>query len=177
MKHNFFISCIRSVGLLFAAWLLGGEISPLYAHAPGRFLFWGRKKPKTEAPVSDYRKLTGRDSVEMKGVAGIVRKENDYYFELPTKLFGREFLVVNRLQQVPKELNESGVNKGINYETQSIHFELDRPRKQILIRQKRTTPEVAANAAMARSVKDNYLNPIIAALKIETRKASFSARL
>lgn len=167
MKHNFFISCIRSVGFLFTLWLFCGEATTLYAHTPGKFLFWGRKKPKTEAPISDYRKLTGRDTVEIKGVAGIVRKENDYYFELPTRLFGREFLVVNRLQQVPKELNESGVNKGINYETQSIRFEWDRPRKQVLIRQKRTTPEVAANAAMARSVRDNYLDPIIAALKIE----------
>lgn len=149
-----------------AAWLVASAASPLQAHAR-KFLFWGRKKAKTEAPVSDYRKLTGRDSVVVKGVAGIVRKDNDYYFELPTRLMGREFLVVNRLQQVPKELNESGVNKGINYETQSVHFEIDHPRKQILIRQKRTTPEVDDNAAMARSVRDNYIDPIIAALKIE----------
>lgn len=174
MKHNFLISCIRSVTLALGAWLLGSA-AMAHTHAPGRFLFWGKKKAKTEAPASDYRKITGRDSTVLHGkVAGIIRKDNDFFLELPARLFGREFLVVNRLQQVPKELNESGVNKGINYETQSVYFEWDAPRKQIFIRQKRTTPEVDARAAMARSVRDNYLDPILAALKAEAWAADSS---
>ena len=35
-------------------------------------------------------------------------------------------LVVNKLQRVPSELNEAGVNRGTNYENQMVRFELDK---------------------------------------------------
>ena len=38
------------------------------------------------------------------------QKKNDYYFEIPTSLLGRDLLVVNKLQRVPAELNDAGVN-------------------------------------------------------------------
>lgn len=147
-----------------------------FAADPDGFLFWGRNKKKVEEKKeSDYHRLTGRDSVEMKGVVNVISKNDDIYFEFPAHLLGREFLVVNRLQQVPKELNESGVNKGINYETQTVRFEWDKPRKRLLIRQQRLTPEVNKEAAMARSVADNYLDPVLAALKIEALAPDSSA--
>ncbi len=133
----------------------------------GKFLVFGKKK-KTETKVtSPYCRLTGSDSVVMKGVVNVIKKGDTLYFEIPEQLMGREFLVTNRLQQVPKELNESGVNKGINYENQSIRFEWDKANKKVVIRQQRLTPDVDENDAIARSVKDNYIDPIIAALKVE----------
>ena len=44
----------------------------------------------------------------------VYQKKNDYYFEVPTKLLGRDMLVVNKLQRVPSELNEAGGNGGTN---------------------------------------------------------------
>ncbi|WP_279112172.1 zinc-dependent metalloprotease [Hoylesella timonensis] len=126
-----------------------------------------KKKKKTEKPISAYKRLTGRDSVEMHGVFNVIKKGDTIYYEIPTKLMGREFLVVNRLQRVPSELNESGVNKGINYENQTVRFEWDKRQKRLIVRQQRITPEVPSSAAMAGSVKDNYIDPILANLKIE----------
>lgn len=128
---------------------------------------FSKKKKKIEKPISAYKRLTGRDSVEMHGVFNVIKKGDTIYYEIPTKLMGREFLVVNRLQRVPSELNESGVNKGINYENQTVRFEWDKRQKRLIVRQQRITPEVPSSAAMAGSVKDNYIDPILANLKIE----------
>ena len=128
---------------------------------------FSKKKKKTEKPISAYKRLTGRDSVEMHGVFNVIKKGDTIYYEIPTKLMGREFLVVNRLQRVPSELNESGVNKGINYENQTVRFEWVKRQKRLIVRQQRITPEVPSSAAMAGSVKDNYIDPILANLKIE----------
>lgn len=128
-------------------------------------------KDKKEAPISDYKKLSGRDSLKVTkalgGVFGIIHKDKDYYFEIPASAFGRQFLVVNRLQQVPKELNEAGVNKGINYENQTVRFEWDKTLGTVDIRQQRVTPEYPDNSAIAQSVRDNYIDPLIARLKVE----------
>ena len=136
----------------------------------GIFPSWQKTERKAEpkdSVASDYKKLTGRDSVALKGIANIIKKNGSFYLEFPTRLLGREFLVTNRLQKVPLELNEAGVNKGINYENQVVTFEWQREGKKLCIRQQRLTPEVPVTDALASSVADNYINPLIASLKIE----------
>ena len=134
--------------------------------APDMGLF--KKKKKTvEQPVSDYKKLVGSDSVNVKGVMNVVKKDQDFYLEMPVKLMGRVFLVSNKLQRVPNELNEAGVNRGINYENQCVRFEWDKKKKTVFVRQQRVTPEVDQKDAMAASVENNYIDPLIASLKVE----------
>lgn len=156
-KSLFLIIC---VGFMFSA-------TSMEMRAACQIWSFSKKKKKTEKPISAYKRLTGRDSVEMYGVFNVIKKGDTIYYEIPTKLMGREFLVVNRLQRVPSELNESGVNKGINYENQTVRFEWDKRQKRLIVRQQRITPEVPSSAAMAGSVKDNYIDPILANLKIE----------
>lgn len=62
----------------------------------------------------------------------VVKKDQDFYLEMPVKLMGRVFLVSNKLQRVPNELNEAGVNRGINYENQCVRFEWDKRRRPSL---------------------------------------------
>lgn len=127
-----------------------------------------KEEKKEETPsVSEYKKITGRDSVVLQTVANVFHKEDSWYLEIPVAYMNREFLVVNRLQQVPKELNEAGVNKGINYENQVVTFEWTAQDKAINIRQQHLTPEVPSSDQMALSVKDNYISPLIASLKVE----------
>ena len=130
-------------------------------------LFQSKKKKAGPPPASPYKRLTGRDSVVMAGVMNVIQKGDTFYLELPVKYLSRPFLVSNKLQRVPKELNEAGVNKGINYENQLIRFEWDKLGKRLMIRQQRTTPEAPKGSALERSVNDNYIDPLIAALKIE----------
>ncbi len=127
------------------------------------------KKNKTEAapPPSRYKTLTGRDSVQMQGVMNVIEKGDTVYLELPVKLLGKPFLVSNKLQQVPSELNESAANKGVNYENQMVRFEWDKKAKLVRMRQQRVTPEAPKGSFLAQSVADNYVDPIIASLKVE----------
>lgn len=163
MKKLFYIGGV----CLFSIFMATGSI-PASAH-PGIFPLLAKNKKKTQEPqpASEYKKLTGRDSVALKGIANIIKKDGSFYLEFPTRLAGKAFLVTNRLQQVPEELNEAGVNKGINYENQVIVFEWDKEDKKLRIRQQRLTPEVNSRDAMAPSVADNYINPLIASLKVE----------
>ena len=130
-------------------------------------LFKKKKKVEKTETVSAYKRLTGRDSVAWNGVMNVISKDDTFYFEIPTRLLGRSFLVTNRLLKVPEELNESGVNKGINYENQVVSFHWNKKRKIVEIRQQRNTPEVNEWERLASSVSDNYVNPILCSLVVE----------
>lgn len=122
--------------------------------------------PDSTSSKNTYSALTAH-SASGKGLFNVYHKGSDYYFEIPDSLLGRDLLVVNKLTRVPEELNDAGVNRGINYENQMIRFELDRKAKKLLVRQSRPLPLTPDTDAIARSVKDNYISPLIAAFKVE----------
>lgn len=145
------------------------------------FLFFGKKKNKnksaesdTVAAKSDYEKLTDASNVS-EGMFNVLKKDNDYYFEIPSSLLGRDMLVVNKLVRVPLELNEAGVNRGINTSNVMIRFELDKENNTIFARQSRVLPDVNEESAIAQSVRDNYISPMIASFKIEAYNADSTA--
>ena len=133
------------------------------------FLFFKKKQKEEEkpAPPSAYKTMTGRDSLSMSGVMNVIQKGDTVYLELPTRLLGKPFLISNKLQRVPIELNEASANKGINYANQMVRFEWDQKSKTVKMHQQRVTPEVPKDSYLARSVADNYIDPIIASLKVE----------
>lgn len=126
-----------------------------------------KKKKKEETPVNDYKKITGNDKNERQGLFNVYKRDNDYYFEIPNGLLDEDMLVVNKLLRVPKELNEAGVNRGVSYETQMVRFCLSSDGKTLYIKQQRPVPQTPHGDVMARSVEDNYISPLIAALKVE----------
>lgn len=140
---------------------------------------WFKKKKKKtpeqeEKAKTDYEKLMEGSTVT-KGMFNVLQKENDYYFEIPVALLNRDLLVVNKLQRVPSELNEAGVNRGVNYENQMLSIEWDKSNKKLMFRQKRPLPLVSTEDAIYQSVKDNFISPFIAAFKIEAVNADSTA--
>ena len=126
-----------------------------------------RKKKKEEPQKeSAYKKLTGRDSVVMQGVMNVIQKGDTILLEMPVKVMKRPFLVHNKLLRVPSELNDANANKGMNYEEQMVIFEWDKAHNLVVMRQHRLKPDVLPDAAIARSVADNYIDPILANLKV-----------
>ncbi|MBR1839696.1 MAG: zinc-dependent metalloprotease [Prevotella sp.] len=126
-----------------------------------------KKTKEAEAkPQSQYKMLTRRDSVKMDGVMNVVQKGDSVYLELPVKVMDKPFLVSNKLLRVPQELNEANANRGINYESKMVSFEWNRQQKRVVIREKRVTPETPRMSDISRSVSDNYIDPIIASLKV-----------
>lgn len=110
-----------------------------------------------------------------EGLFNVVRKGENYYFEIPRKHLGKAMLVVNKFVKVPVELNEASINRGLNYSNQLVCFELDSVAKKVKVRQLRPLPDVNQKDAMAKSVSDNYLSPIIASFKIEAYSNDSSA--
>lgn len=88
---------------------------------------------------------------------------------------GRDLLVVNKLQRVPAELNDAGVNRGVNYENQMVCMEWDKATGKLMLRQQRPLPLAPQTDAIFRSVKDNFISPLIAAFKIEAINADSTA--
>lgn len=143
---------------------------------PSQGWFFKKKKsvPADSSKVADS--TSGEIAVPQyqvgKGMFNIYYKNHNYYFEIPDSLLGRDMLVVNKLQKVPLELNDAGVNRGTNYETQMIRFEHDSITRKILVRQIRPLPESPAGDAITQSVKNNFISPLIASFQTESRDAS-----
>ena len=162
---------VKVMAAVIACILLSGEAYSARATTPAtENLSWFKKKKKKnseeERVKSDYEKLVEGSSVK-KGMFAVYQKKNDYYFEVPTSLLGRDLLVVNKLQRVPAELNDAGVNRGVNYENQMICMEWDKATGKLMFRQQRPLPLAPQTDAIFRSVKDNFISPLIAAFKIE----------
>jgi murein DD-endopeptidase MepM/ murein hydrolase activator NlpD len=138
----------------------------------GKGVVDGKQENKTILPNSER---PVEDSKTTKGMFAVHQKKNDYYFEIPTSLLGRDLLVVNKLQRVPAELNDAGVNRGVNYENQMVCMEWDKATGKLMLRQQRPLPLAPQTDAIFRSVKDNFISPLIAAFKIEAVNADSTA--
>lgn len=154
-RQKTFVACL----------LVGSLMTPLCGNAA----FWHKKKKAivAEKTVTDYEKITGSDSTVMHGMFNVFQKDSKYYFEIPSRLLGKDMLVLNRLTRVPAELNDAGVNRGINYENQMVRFSLSADKKKLVLRQQRPLPQSPVGDAISRAVADNFISPIIATFKIE----------
>lgn len=115
---------------------------------------------------SKYKELTESMNRE-KGLFSVYTKKNDCYFEIPVNLLKRDFLIVNRILKVPYELNDAGINKGINYKNILIRFELDTLANKLFIRNVRPKPHFPENDFIALSVNENFISPLMGDLKVE----------
>ncbi|WP_316751415.1 zinc-dependent metalloprotease [Pedobacter gandavensis] len=111
----------------------------------------------------------------VNGLFKVHQVETDYYFEIPLKLMGKDFLVVNKISSVPLALNESGLNKGMNFENKVIRFSQNKLAKTIWV--KTIVPQVESpeGDAITRSVKDNFIGSVIESFKIEAYSPDSSA--
>ena len=162
---------VKVMAAVIACILMSGETHSTSATIPATenqsWFKKRKKKPEQEEKTkSDYEKLVEGSKIT-KGMFAVHQKKNDYYFEIPTSLLGRDLLIVNKLQRVPAELNDAGVNRGVNYENQMVSMEWDKATGKLMFRQQRPLPLAPQTDAIFRSVKDNFISPLIAAFKIE----------
>ncbi len=157
---------VRKFNVLIVA--LGLLLAPTTADAA----FWSKwfKKGKSEPTeeveqdpkkVQEFSKIVHNATEESHGMMGVYKHEKDYYFEVPVGLMGRDMLVVNKLTYVPAELNDAGVNRGTNYQTLMVRFDTDTALTTVTMRQQRPLPEAPKDDAIARSIADNFISPII----------------
>lgn len=133
------------------------------------------KKDSTDSKKGKkYDDLVKKGSVK-KGLFNIIQVKTDVYFEIQDSLFQREFLVVNKLSQVPFQVNEAGLNKGMNYENKIISFYKDTIAKKVWV--KSYVPKVSSpkEDAITQSVQNNFAESIIEVFDIETKNNDSTA--
>lgn len=147
-----------------------GNASYYNASTEAKVFPWKKNKKKEtteEVSKTDFEKIASESNLVSRGMFNVYAQDGKYYFEIPVSLLQRDMLVVNKLQRVPFELNDAGVNRGTNHETQMIRFEWNKEEKKIRVRQSRPLPESPENDAITRSVRDNFISPLIADFKLE----------
>jgi len=155
-----------------------GNASYYNASTEAKVFPWKKNKKKEtteEVSKTDFEKIASESNLVSHGMFNVYAQDGKYYFEIPVSLLQRDMLVVNKLQRVPFELNDAGVNRGTNYETQMIRFEWNKEEKKIRVRQSRPLPESPENDAITRSVRDNFISPLIADFKLEACNADSTA--
>ena len=141
---------------------------------------WGKRSPKEKTPHAETKKADRYEELLQKaksdtGMLTIHRIENDWYFEIPDGLMGRDLLVVNKVSGVPYELNDAGLNKGMVYEEKLIRFQKDTVFGKVWVTTWNPRVSVPTEDAIARSVKDNYRETVIEQFPIESFNKDSSA--
>ncbi|MEN2401143.1 zinc-dependent metalloprotease [Flavobacterium sp. MC2016-06] len=126
-------------------------------------------KDSTKTPKGKkYNDLVKQGTLK-KGLFNTIQVKTDLYLEINDSLFKREFLVVNKISNVPMPVNEAGLNKGMNYENKIITFHKDLVAKKVWV--KSSVPKVSSpiGDAITASVNSNFSESIIEVFDIETK--------
>lgn len=134
------------------------------------------KKEKTEQVKDSTSTKKGKkyddllkEGTVKKGLFNTIQVKTDLYLEINDSLFQREFLIVNKISNVPLHVNDAGLNKGMNYENKVITFHKDLVAKKIWV--KSSVPQVSSPVgdAITESVNNNFSESIIEVFDIETK--------
>ncbi|MFH7001982.1 zinc-dependent metalloprotease [Flavobacterium bizetiae] len=134
------------------------------------------KEDKTEQVKDSLKNSKGQKYDDLikkgtfkKGLFNTIQVKTDLYLEINDSLFQREFLVVNKISNVPLPVNDAGLNKGMNYENKIITFHKDLVAKKVWV--KSSVPKVSSPVgdAITASVNSNFSESIIEVFDIETK--------
>ena len=124
-------------------------------------------KEKTEVAKKDtYGDLVKKAKVA-EGMIKILTVENDYYFEIADSLMGRDLLIVNKVSGVPYELNDAGLNRGMEYDDKLVRFYKDEQLNKVWVTTYNPRVSAPEGDAIAESVKANYRESVIEYFPIE----------
>ena len=109
-----------------------------------------------------------KGAVTKNGLFKIHTIKDKIYFEIPNEVLGKDLLIVNKISSVPAQINNAGINKGINYENKLIRFYKDVKNNKVWA--KTFDPKISVNQKdnIALSVRDNYVESIIEGFEIKT---------
>ena len=122
-------------------------------------------KDSLEKEKKDYNKLL-KGAITKHGLITIHKVKDDVYFELPANVLGKDLLLVNKISSVPAQINDAGINKGINYENKLLRFYKDTKNKKVWAKTFDPKISVPAKDNIATSVNDNYGESIMEGFEI-----------
>ena len=122
-------------------------------------------EPEQAAPA---QKPAPKPSVERKGMFNVSKVENDWMFEIPDSLIGRDFLTTTRYTSTPAGSGKFG---GEMLNQQTVYFQpgVD---NQLLLRVRLFVNVSDSTQAINKAITVSNENPIIASFKVESHKDS-----
>ena len=133
---------------------------------------YAKQHPVEKKQPSKYDQIVGKSTPTESWM--VRQHKDDYYFDIPVSLLGRDLLIVNRVLSVPPSLNETGINKGSNYENTLVRFEEDQAKENLLVREVKPLPHFPKDDKIGLSVVENYVSPIMGKIKVEGYSADSS---
>ena len=124
-----------------------------------------KQKGQPEQP-QQAQKPAPKPSVERKGMFNVSKVENDWLFEIPDSLIGRDFLTTTRYTSTPAGSGKFG---GEMLNQQTVYFQKGVD-NQLLLRVRLFVNVSDSTQAINRAITVSNENPIIAAFKIESHK-------
>lgn len=129
-----------------------------------------KKKGKKDQPQQPQpqAKPQPKPSVERSGMFRVTKVEQDWFFEIPDSLIGRDFLTTTRYTSTP---SGSGKFGGEMLNQQTVYFQpgVD---KQLLMRVRLFVNVSDTTQQINKAITVSNENPIIAAFKVESHKDS-----
>ena len=154
------VALVAAVGLSGCTLFQGvAAPTPPAAEAPDR-----PARPGGEDGLRPYADVVPDDAVSDSGMVVVHEVGDDWLFEIPEALIGRDLLFITRIAGVPPGLG-GFLPAGVSLEEQVMRFE--RQGDRLLLR-KQTFQQVAADSLpISLSVVQNNLPPVIAGFDIE----------
>jgi len=130
-----------------------------------KYLIFGKRK-QTVAPKDTTK--TEKPSADRKGLFHVTKLKNDWFFEIPDSLIGREFLTTTRFTSTPANSGKFG---GEQVNEQTVYFQ-EGPDKQLLLRASLLINYADTTHKINRAITISNENPIIGSFKVESHKDS-----
>ena len=159
--------------LLLAAALMAGtpaqakekkEKAKTEQKAKGKSLFGKKKKQQAEAPKDSVK--VEKPDVDHPGLFHVTKMKNDWFFEIPDSLIGREFLTTVRYTSTPAGIGKFG---GEQVNQQTVYFQTA-PDDMLLLRSRLFINVADTAENINRAITISNENPIIGSFKVESHK-------
>jgi hypothetical protein len=159
------VSVSVSVLLLLGLGACGGS-PPAMPPAPGG-ADGARPAPRGgNGEDQSYSDIIGEDAVSDDGLFSVHKVDDDYYFEIPDSLLGRDMLLISRVAGVQSGMG-GFLPAGAAVNRQMIRFEQGDDR--ILLRKYSGEAMADDTLAISLAVESNYFAPILASFDVEAR--------
>ncbi len=151
-------------------------------NAEARIGLFSKKKEKKSEPTEKaekknaFKELTD-SAVCDAGLFNVYKKNQNYYFLIPDSLTNRDFLIVNKISQVPANFNDAGINNGMTFENLVVQFKVNKEQKKVFALQYKPFVEVSDSSKISQSVSNNFAKSILESFNIEAYNADSSAVL
>ena len=162
----------KYLSLLLAATLMVGtptlaknkQEKPKTEQKAKKSLFGKKKKKNQQAPKDSVK--VEKPSVDRNGLFHVTKMKNEWFFEIPDSLIGREFLTTVRYTSTPAGIGKFG---GEQVNQQTVYFQ-PAPDDQLLLRARLFVNVADTAENINRAITISNENPIIGAFKVESHK-------